>query len=300
MITDPKKWMSLLPDGLSCAAVSLPGTHNSSTKHIPLGLICRCQNTTVTEQLNFGVRMLDIRLELCTKGFKTVHSIIDCRESPLGGRLYFDTIFTQMRSFLTENPSETVFMLLSEDDRKDETRPFWDTFYKMFIAPHKDIWFLENRLPLLSECRGRIVLMRRVGLGDSCPDYGDYNTGLNLTAWGNMGDKKTHSPERLDVLSVTSGEHLYSVVVQDRYMHAPSSKWHDVMLPTLDGASAFDGTLRLNYTSTAGGFLMPVFNARYINRHLAKYRFVNGRYYGWYLLDFVSPALCDKIIALNY
>jgi hypothetical protein len=303
MSADLKNWMARLPDTVSAAAVSIPGTHNSSTKHIPLGLVCCCQNTSITEQLNFGIRMLDIRLELCSEGFKAVHSIIDCRKSRFGGRLYFDTIFSDITSFLKMNPSEAVFMLLSEDDRNDLNLPFFDMFYQRYIMPHRDVWFCENRIPSVYECRGRIVLMRRAGLGTDSSGYDDKNTGLNLTSWCNMGNKKEHSSLVLEIKSVESGESGESVdfaEVQDRYMHSPRSKWRDVMLPALERAGAFNGRLRLNYASTAGGFFMPVFNARYINKQLLSYRFIKGRYYGWFSVDFATPRLCERIIALNF
>lgn len=318
------RWMEALPGDISVSAVSIPGTHNSASASIPLGLICRCQDTTIQKQLEFGVRMLDIRLELCPKGFKAVHSIVDCRQSRFGGRLYFDEIFSSIKSFLRENPSEAVFMLLSEDDKSSPPLPFWDSFYHKYIMPFKDVWFCKNRIPILSECRGRIVLMRRAPFALSAPPspftspassapssppappsptaavYDDKNTGLNLESWGKMGCKKVHSPVFLDITSVTNGSVLDTAKIQDRYTHSPKSKWRNVISPMLDSADSFGGALTLNYMSTAGGFFSPYFNARYINSRFSRRTLNKQNFYGWFVFDFACADLCKKIILLNF
>lgn len=297
------RWMEALPGDISVSAVSIPGTHNSASASIPLGLVCRCQDTTIQKQLEFGVRMLDIRLELCPEGFKAVHSIVDCRRSRFGGRLYFDEIFSSIKSFLRENPSEAVFMLLSEDDKSSPPLPFWDSFYHKYIMPFKDVWFCKNRILILSECRGRIVLMRRAPLATSAPTaavYDDKNTGLNLESWGKMGCKKVHSPVFLDITSVANGSVLDTAKIQDRYTHSPKSKWRNVISPMLDSADSFGGALTLNYMSTAGGFFSPYFNALYINSRFSRRVLNKQNFYGWFVFDFACADLCKKIILLNF
>ena len=55
------KWMSKLPPHYPLSTLSIPGTHNSPTCHKALPSV-RCQAVPVREQLDNGVRFLDIHL----------------------------------------------------------------------------------------------------------------------------------------------------------------------------------------------------------------------------------------------
>lgn len=293
-----KKWMSALPDDTPVAALSLPGTHNSSSAHIPLGLICRCQKLTVPQQLEIGVRFIDIRLEMCKNGFKSVHSVIDCKRSAFGGKLYFREIFASVCSFLDENPSETVLLLLSKDDGKASGEKFFDRFFKEFIMPFQARWYCQNRLPLLSECRGKIVLLSRVSADTSV--YSDSNSGLNIASMHKSDDDNSGAAAKFEIPSLRGDYIAAKIVLQDIYMLSARKKWSNALLPCLSSVGKFDGTLHLSYASTAGGCLMPCFNAKYINRQLLSYRFDISKYYGFIPIDFINRSLSEKIISLNF
>jgi 1-phosphatidylinositol phosphodiesterase len=57
-----KSWMGKLKNETPLSALSIPGTHNSPTHHTALPSV-RCQAVSVKEQLNNGVRFLDIRVQ---------------------------------------------------------------------------------------------------------------------------------------------------------------------------------------------------------------------------------------------
>ena len=74
-------WMSSLCSDLPITAINMPGTHDSATKYVRFKPICNTQNLTIEEQLQIGVRYLDMRFEL-EDGRKlvAVHSIADCKK----------------------------------------------------------------------------------------------------------------------------------------------------------------------------------------------------------------------------
>lgn len=57
-------WMSGLCSDLPITAINMPGTHDSATKYVRFKPICNTQNLTIEEQLQIGVRYLDMRFEL--------------------------------------------------------------------------------------------------------------------------------------------------------------------------------------------------------------------------------------------
>ncbi len=61
-----KNWMSYIKDEAKITKIAMPGSHNSAT--IGMSKLARCQNGTLYEQYEYGVRMFDIRLKANRKG----------------------------------------------------------------------------------------------------------------------------------------------------------------------------------------------------------------------------------------
>lgn len=68
--------------------------------------------------------------------------------------------------FLKENPGETILFQLKEDDG-DAGIALFGEFYAQCIRGREELWYLENRIPALGEVRGKIVLLRVVGVDAS-------------------------------------------------------------------------------------------------------------------------------------
>lgn len=80
-------WMSSLCSDLPITAINMPGTHDSATKYVRFKPICNTQNLTIEEQLQIGVRYLDMRFELKDgRKLVAVHSIADCKRARLKSR----------------------------------------------------------------------------------------------------------------------------------------------------------------------------------------------------------------------
>ncbi len=290
-MTDVKRWMSALPDETPLSQINIPGTHNSASRFVSASWITKCQHTDISRQLNMGVRLLDIRMELKNNTFVVVHAIIDCRKKrfPFSEKITCTDVLNDCLAFLDKNPSETILVSVKEDDGHNGD-VFYEKFYEQFIDGHKDRWFLENRFPNLSECRGKIVLLRRCGLGNMQTDE---SQGLDFSHWPDQGNRESNEPKICDMHNG-----LTKAIVQDRYTHFQKEKWNDCIVPAMENAKPDANTAYLHATSTAGG-LLPFVSSRYINRRLLPYLKENKKVHGWFMADFITQDICDTIIENN-
>ena len=61
-----RNWMSLLDENLRLNQVSIPGTHDSGTHYVAFikSIHAKTQSLNIKEQLEHGIRYLDIRLSI--------------------------------------------------------------------------------------------------------------------------------------------------------------------------------------------------------------------------------------------
>ncbi len=290
-MTDAKKWMSALSDQTNITQINIPGTHDSASRFVCASWITKCQGTSLQAQLCMGVRLLDIRMELKNDTLVLVHAIIDCRKNRFlfSEKLTFADVFTVCRAFLNENPSETILVSIKQDDGHNGD-VFYEKFYNQFVANNKAAWFLENRFPTLGECRGKLVLLRRCGLGNMKTEE---EHGIDLSHWPDQGSRESAEPKICDLHNGGS-----TVIIQDRYSFFMKEKWQKCIIPALENASPDTGTAYLHATSTAGG-LLPFVSAKYINRRLLPYLQKNQKVHGWFMADFITPKICEAIIKNN-
>lgn len=180
-------WMANVNGTLSLSEISMPGSHDSATEYVTLPLIGRCQDTSVSEQLDMGVRVLDIRLNTHEDGSGGVtltlsHGTLDCKEAPrlTAESLTFDAVLADCRAFLKVHPKETILMLIKNENGKGTAKQVEDALLKS-VGDTAD-FYTENRDPALDEVRGKIVLARRYGEGESG------FLGLNF-CWQDQGDR---------------------------------------------------------------------------------------------------------------
>ncbi len=69
-----ENWMSYIKDDARITKIAMPGTHNSGT--MGMHRFARCQNGSLFEQYQHGVRMFDIRLRADKKGVRIAHGIL--------------------------------------------------------------------------------------------------------------------------------------------------------------------------------------------------------------------------------
>lgn len=164
-----ESWMSKHRNETPLSALSIPGTHNSPTHHKALPSV-RCQAVSVKDQLNNGVRFLDIRVQPespddpSKDGLILVHSAFPVS---LTGTKYFRDLINTVFAFLNDNPTETIIISLKREGVGRSTDQQLSKILKDHYANDPNRWFTENRIPILGETRSKVVLLRRFCLDDS-------------------------------------------------------------------------------------------------------------------------------------
>ncbi|MGO4760673.1 phosphatidylinositol-specific phospholipase C domain-containing protein, partial [Streptomyces sp. 2MCAF27] len=102
----PQDWLSGIAGATPVQRLTLPGTHDSGARYG--GPWTECQNTTIGDQLNSGIRFLDIRCRAFEGAFPIHHGAYY-------QHLNFDDVLGACRSFLSAHPSETVLMRVKQE-----------------------------------------------------------------------------------------------------------------------------------------------------------------------------------------
>ena len=277
-----------LRDDIYLSEVNIAGTHDSATAYVAMENQARCQNKTVAEQLAMGVRFLDIRLSEKGGEYYLVHSLADCySDKEKTKRMTFGEVLEVCRSFLRDNPEETLILSIKQD-RGIINRWFFPPFYDKYIRGGEADWYLENRVPTLGECRGKLVLMRRCRVWKNF--YKTAEGGLNFSFWPDQARKRMTAKRVI----LNKNE---KAVVQDRYGLDPERKWQCVR-NYLDTAVTSENELAVHFISTSAktdGTLVGT--AEYINAEFMKYDLKAKT--GWIICDFPTEELIEKIMMSN-
>lgn len=270
-------WMGSIPNNRYVSQLSIPGTHDSGALYEPVSGTAKCQNLNIYQQLNAGVRFLDVRCRRSGNSFVLHHGSVYQHAN-------FDDVLNMCGTFLRQNPSETIIMSLKEEyNAENSNRNFDDIFFNNYVARDRNLWYLGDRIPTMGEARGKIVLVRRFG--------GTIFGGINATRWqDNAG------------FTINNNANLY---VQDFYKVSDNShKWNEIY-NTMNTAYSrnYDNTLYLNFTSGYKSNLgvpniTSVSNG--INPNLRNFfgQNIKGRF-GVIIMDFADEDLCSRIIRKN-
>ena len=288
----PVNILTQLRDDIYISELNIAGTHDSATAYVSMENSARCQNKTIAEQLTQGIRLLDIRLNKKGGEFYLIHSLADCyRDKEKSEKLTFGEVLSVCKDFLKCNPGETLILSIKQD-RGIMSKWFFPAFYDKYIRGDESSWYLGNRVPTLSECRGKIVLMRRCKVWHSFYKTGE--GGLDFSYWKDQARKKM-TAEKV-ILSVEK-DILCQALVQDRYGLDPKRKWQ-CSKHYLDKAETSPCRLAVHFISTSArtqGTLVGT--AEYINNEFMHYSLKKGT--GWILCDFPSQEQINKIMMSN-
>jgi len=291
-------WMANIDGTKKITQINIPGTHDSATKYVNLSTYSKCQDATIAEQLEDGIRFLDIRVEMESDGaLKLVHGSQKCKTSS-GDTLYLDSVLTDCYAFLDAHPTETIIMSVKKDNG-DATDAQVQQAVHNYINANADYWFLQNGKPTLDEVRGKIVLARRYYDNNG---YGDTSGGMNFL-WGDQGGSTVASESYVRV-AVTG---LTGLWVQDRYEYDADDKW-TVVKAGLDNppdAANAANEYVLTFMSSAGSKFWglpkttPSKIASNVNSNFLSYEMTQGKEYGWIIMDFATEELARKVFVSN-
>lgn len=272
-------WMTDLPDNTSLAQISIPGTHDAGARFEPVAGTAKCQDLTIAQQLDAGIRFLDVRCRHIDDAFAIHHGAIY-------QNLNFQDVLNACKSFLNNHPEETIIMCVKEEHTpSNNTRSFEQTF-DSYVAQEPGRWYLSASVPNLGAVRGKIVLLRRFG-ASSTPK------GINATNWA---DNTTFSISTPDA----------NLRVQDQYVVPDNDdKWDGITSLFTEAAGSTNNTLYINFTS---GYRSLIFGipsittvSNNINPRINTYFTSNtSGHYGIIPMDFANSTRAQLIVDTNF
>lgn len=316
-------WMSKLPDSMYLSEVNMPGTHDAGAARMLTDAAnavssTLCQQLYINEQLNSGIRALDIRVDRAnastTDNPNIVHgfSAMLCKNIK-GKELKFKEVMDTAKNFLATHPGETVIMTIkgdgkligSDDDiAKVVDKYISDSTYPIY-RPGKDN---QNKIPKLGEVRGKIVLIRRFGIREyRVSDYNLAAMGMDASKWDSNDYSSVKKAQKID------GCNIYA---QDNYGEGDASKKLEYFYGTIDDATNKDKNEGLtvngknylfNYSAATDNLSQP----RDINLKLMKESRLNQPFYtdksqstkktiGFVMANYIDPILSKRIYMTNF
>lgn len=276
-VSTASDWMKEESDNATLGSLAIPGSHDSGALYSIGDLSGKCQDAAIGEQLNDGIRFLDIRLKAENNNLAVYHGFIN--ES-----LSFDSVLTSCYAFLKLHPAETVLLSIKEEQKPSLSTKTFDALIQEKIALSPSFWITSRSLPLLGECRGKLVLLSR---------YNGNTLGVDCYAgWNDPADATEANTFTLPSAAID---------VQDHYkLKDADTKWNEA-LAAISKANAAPERLSLNFFS---GYLVGAFPPSY---SLSIAKTLNPKIIsslpkgskGVLICDFVKPALISAILGGN-
>ncbi|WP_420588700.1 phosphatidylinositol-specific phospholipase C domain-containing protein [Bacterioplanoides sp.] len=185
-------WMKFVDGNKRISELSIPGTHD--TMSIKSGVIWQNQTMTLSQQLESGIRVFDMRTRHINNKFRMHHGII-------AQDTYFDDVLKDIDAFLTANPSETVlFRLRSEHTAEGNSRSYSETLDEYLAANGSKRYTGSSDNPTLNEVRGKFVILQEFGGADYGIPYGnlDIQDEYKFTTNWDLYDKWTSVKNHLN------------------------------------------------------------------------------------------------------
>ncbi|MGO4222585.1 phosphatidylinositol-specific phospholipase C domain-containing protein [Lysobacter sp. TAF61] len=179
-------WMAEIDGERTIRSLSLPGTHGSAALHG--GHIVQDQTLTLTQQLNGGIRLLDLRLRHIENVFALHHGLVFQEK-------FFGDALNEIQTFLRTYPTETVFVRVKEEYKPARNNRSFEATFQTYFDRYKSIIAVpENGMQTrLDDLRGKLVFLvdfktsHNFGLGYDTFDIQDeFNVGTNwelYTKW---------------------------------------------------------------------------------------------------------------------
>jgi 1-phosphatidylinositol phosphodiesterase len=285
LLTD---WMATLPGDWMLSQLNLPGTNSACARECTE--ISQSQSMTVRQQLEAGVRFLDVRCRHVGDALAIHH----------GGEFlhqWFDEVRDACYAFLDAHPRETIVMLVRDDHHSSNTSRSYAETFDASISATKGGWYLGDQVPTLDNVRGKIVLIRQF---PAVTTYGIDASDDSSSAW--LHDR-----------TFTLTRNGVQLVIQDRRTVSKLEDTADqleLVMRNLE-AAATDVSSRwhVNYANGTGAGYQPESVAKGVaglpglNLFVATYlqRSSPGRY-GTILIDFPEypdDSLIKTIVGLN-
>jgi 1-phosphatidylinositol phosphodiesterase len=267
---DLSRWMAGLADDAPLSAITIPGTHDSGARFggaapvvdFVTALWVQAQNWTLTQQLNAGVRFLDVRPHAEPDGTLRIHHMF------VDEQLSLTDVLRECVAFLAANLTEALLMRVQQEASTMPEPQFVAAFDRhVGEADAGDRLYRDPTIPQLQAVRGAIVLMP-----NNLPSLGGISWSSPLVSIEDDWDMGYLTPAQ-----------------------AVERKWHSV-ITSLDAAATTADKITISFVSANGAvvpprFLTDILNPR-LQQEVARRRGAAkaGRSMGVVLVDFVDGA----------
>lgn len=287
--------------GIPISMLTIPGTHDSGSAFFSKAVkllyfpysISKCQNCSIEDQFEFGVRYFDIRIKIEEREAYVVHDgpCVEC----LGGkvaididcysdeksekRLTLDMVMDSLGKLIKMGEYEfaIVNIKLSKSSMGNE-----DVLVEI-LEKYQDLFYTPlTNIPKIKDVANKILLLSRVDISNRS-DIGY----VNVSKW-----------ECIDGIGIASVPG-FNVYIQDKYMISNEQisiklKW---IMETMNYAEKHTDQLVLNHASCTN-ILEPYLLAQCINSVIVPLaeRMSNGVI----IMDFVDRPLVSKVVESNF
>jgi hypothetical protein len=267
--TATKKWMSYLPNNTRLKDISIPGTHDSGSRFG--GIAAETQTWTITEQLNAGIRYLDIRCRRTGASFAIHHGAFFQNQM-------FGDVMNEIVAFLAANPTETVIMHVQEEHTPQEGSKSFQEIWNDYASRYGNYLFTGgDSNTTLGQVRGKVFVRRAAA----------------FSGYGMDNGHDTQSQNRYQVFFLAHEQ------TKSYYWATLPSKKKEVNR-YIDIAESTDNWV-LNYLSGSTG-MAPIDVARATNatayQHLGQKS--NKRKVGILIMDYPGEKIIYRIIKTNF
>lgn len=281
--TSLSDWMASLDDQLALSELAIPGSHDAAASHALADFSGACQDSSIAEQLRFGVRFFDLRFRNIADELYLVHGVVNQGRKAV-------SLFADFASFLQAHPRECLLVSVKEEAASSRATLSFEETLKSAEEKNPTMWWNERQLPgSMKEARGKVVLLSR---------YSSSSIGIDA-----YGDKEWQDPADAELPNTFELNRTYPLVIQDHYkVKDNASKYQEIA--SLLERSRNDRDPQPLYLNFFSGYRVSSFPPSYamsvskdINALALTKLTAHER--GVFLFDFVSPALAKKAVEGN-
>lgn len=266
-------WMAALEDDRSISTLSIPGTHDSGALYSFAGLFGKCQTLPVPQQLELGVRFLDLRLRLVDDELWIYHNFVEQKTN-------FDDTLEDLALFLQENPTEFLILSLKEEAEPIRSGKQFSEALENKLLQYPELLCADNSLPkTVGAARGKAFILAR---------YDNSTIGIDCAeGWVN-----------------NAAFALNDLYIQDHYKLSDTAEKLPDITEAFTAANSGSYSLVLNYTSCylSAGFPPSYAGtpAHTINPWLRQQLAKAEGPAGIVICDFITSELSTAIIRRNF
>ncbi|MBJ8052229.1 phosphatidylinositol-specific phospholipase C [Bacillus cereus] len=156
-------WMSKVADSTKLSELSIPGTHGTMALHGASFLdenLTRNQTMSLPQQLNSGIRYVDMRVKRVKGSFAMYHGIVN-------QKAMFEDVLKEAIQFLKDYPTETILMRLKEETTPESGSLSFEEIFSNYKNVNSSYFWNPNSVPIsdrnnptLGDIRGKIVILQ--------------------------------------------------------------------------------------------------------------------------------------------